>query len=47
MKAVTAGDTPCDVKAKPFANALADRLAEVKKIKIGETMADVNSALPL
>ena len=47
MKAVTAGDTLCDVKAKPFANALADRLAEVKTIKIGETMADVNSALPL
>lgn len=47
MKAVTAGDTLCDVKAKPFANALADRLTEVKTIKIGETMAAVNSALPL
>lgn len=41
------GDTLCDVKAKPFANTLADRLAELNSIKVGETMTDVNCALPL
>ena len=35
------------VKAKLFANALADRLAEVKAISVGETMTDVNCALQL
>ena len=35
------------MKAKPFPNALADRLAEVKAISVGETMTDVNYALQL
>ena len=47
INAETAGNTLCLVKAKPFANALADRLSEIKAISVGETMTDVNCALQL
>lgn len=47
MEAETVGDTLCVAKAKPFANALATRLAEVKAIQLGKTLTNVNFALLL
>ena len=47
MKAETPVCTLPDVDAKASANTMADRLAEVKAIKVGELMTDVKVAAPV
>ena len=47
MKAETPVCTLPDVDAKTSANKMADRLAEVKAVKIGETLTDVKVAAPV
>ena len=47
MQSETAGDTLCDVKAEPFANTLAIRLAQVKASQVAKKLTNVNCALLL
>ena len=47
MQSETAGGTLCDVKAEPFANALAICLAQVKASQVAKTLTNVNYALLL
>ena len=45
MQSEKAGDTLCDVKAEPFANAMAIRLAQVKASQVAKKLTNVNCAL--
>ena len=47
MKAETPVCTLPDVDAKASANTMADRLAEVKAVKVCELMTDVKVAAPV
>ena len=47
MKAETRVCTLPDVDAKTSANTMADRLAEVKAVKVGETLKDLKVAAPV
>ena len=47
MKAETPVCTLPDVDAKKSANTMADRLAEVKAVKVGETLTDLKVAAPV
>ena len=44
MRERVPGDTLGDVEAEAFADTLADRLAEVKAIKVGEKLTNVHCA---
>ena len=47
MKAVTPVCTLPDVDAKASANMMADRLARIKAVKVGELLTDVKVAAPV
>ena len=47
MKAQTPVCTLPDVDAKASANTMADRLGEVKAVKVGELLTDVKVAAPV